>query len=84
MILDPHIHSTYSSDSTARPRDIIKKARNIGLDAIAIADHNSIKGSLVGIEESKGMEDFIVLPAMEITSSKGHIVAIGINEEIKR
>jgi predicted metal-dependent phosphoesterase TrpH len=84
MILDPHIHSTYSSDSTARPRDIIKKARSIGLDAIAIADHNSIKGSLSGIEESKGMKDFIVLPAMEITSNKGHIVAIGITEEIKR
>ena len=84
MILDPHIHSTYSSDSTARPKDIIKKARSIGLDAIAIADHNSIKGSIEGIEESKDIEDFIVLPAMEISSSKGHIVAIGINEEIKQ
>ena len=43
MILDPHIHSTYSSDSTASPRDIVKKARSIGLDAIAVADHNTIK-----------------------------------------
>ena len=31
MILDPHIHSTHSSDSTASPRDIVKKARAIGL-----------------------------------------------------
>lgn len=84
MILDPHIHSTYSSDSSARPKDIVKKARSIGLDAIAIADHNSIKGSLVGIEESKGMDDFIVIPAMELSTSKGHIVAIGISEEIER
>ncbi len=84
MILDPHIHSTYSSDSSARPNDIIKKARSIGLDAIAIADHDSIKGSMVGIEESRDMDDFIVLPAMEVSSTKGHIVAIGIKEEIKR
>jgi predicted metal-dependent phosphoesterase TrpH len=84
MILDPHIHSTYSSDSTARPKDIIIKARSIGLDAIAIADHNSIKGSMAGIEESKGMDDFIVIPAMEVSTNKGHMVALGINEEIKR
>ncbi len=83
MIIDPHIHSKYSSDATAHPRDIIKKSRSIGLDAIAIADHNSIKGSQVGIEESKGMNDFIVIPAMEISTSKGHIVALGIEEEIK-
>jgi len=84
MILDPHIHSTYSSDSTAHPKDIIKRARAIGLDAIAVADHNTIKGSIVTIQESKGIEDFIVIPAMELSTSKGHIVALGINEEIER
>ena len=84
MILDPHIHSTYSSDSTARPKDIIKKARSIGLDAIAIADHNTIKGSIATIKESKGIDEFIVLPAMELSTSKGHMVALGINEEIER
>lgn len=83
MIIDPHIHSKYSNDATAHPKDIIKKSRSIGLDAIAIADHNSIKGSQIGIEESKGMDDFIVIPAMEISTSKGHIVALGIEEEIK-
>lgn len=83
MIIDPHIHSKYSRDATSSPKDIIKKSRSIGLDAIAIADHNSIKGSQVGIEESKGMDGFIVIPAMEISTSKGHIVALGIEEEIK-
>lgn len=83
MIIDPHIHSKYSRDATAHPKDIIKKSRSIGLDAIAIADHNSIKGSKVGIEESKGIDDFIVIPAMEISTSRGHIVALGIEEEIK-
>jgi predicted metal-dependent phosphoesterase TrpH len=84
MILDPHIHSTYSSDSTASPRDIIKRAKKIGLDAIAIADHNTIKGSLVTIEEAKDFEDFVVVPAMEVSSSKGHIVALGIKEDVEK
>ena len=83
MILDPHIHSTYSTDSTASPRDIVKKARAIGLDAISVADHNTIKGSMVTIEEAKDFKDFVVVPGMEISSSKGHIVALGINEDVE-
>ncbi|MFY9637968.1 MAG: PHP domain-containing protein [Methanobacterium sp.] len=83
MILDPHIHSTYSSDSSASPRDIVRKAKAIGLDAIAVADHNTIKGSMATIEEAKDFKDFIVVPGMEISSSKGHIVALGINEDVK-
>lgn len=83
MILDPHIHSTYSSDSTASPRDIIKRAKKIGLDAIAVADHNTIKGSLATIEEAKDFEDFVVVPAVEVSSSKGHIVALGIKEDVE-
>jgi predicted metal-dependent phosphoesterase TrpH len=84
MILDPHIHSTYSSDSTASPRNIIKRAKKIGLDAIAVADHNTIKGSLVTIEEAKDFEDFVVVPAVEVSSSKGHIVALGIKEDVEK
>jgi predicted metal-dependent phosphoesterase TrpH len=84
MILDPHIHSTYSSDSTASSKNIVKKARSIGLDAIAVADHNTIKGSLATIEEAKNYKDFVVVPAMEISSNKGHIVALGIKEDVKQ
>ena len=84
MILDPHIHSTHSNDSTASPKDIVKKARAIGLDAIAVADHNTIKGSMATIKEAKDFKDFVVVPAMEISSSKGHIVALGINEDVKK
>ena len=81
--MDPHIHSKYSGDATASPRDIIKRSREIGLDAIAIADHNTLKGSKVAIQESKKLNDFLVIPAMEVSTSKGHIVALGITEEVK-
>jgi predicted metal-dependent phosphoesterase TrpH len=84
MILDPHIHSTYSSDSTASPGDIVKQARAIGLDAIAVADHNTIKGSKATIDAAKDFKDLVVIPAMEISSSKGHIVALGISEDVKQ
>ncbi len=83
MIIDTHIHSSYSDDSRMTPKEIIDRSREIGLDAVAIADHNSIKGSLEGIKESKDMDDFIVIPSMEVSTLKGHIVALGIQEEIK-
>jgi predicted metal-dependent phosphoesterase TrpH len=64
------------------PKEIVKYSRKIGLDVIAIADHNSIEGSNHGINYSKDFDDFIVIPAMEISTNKGHIVALGIQEKI--
>lgn len=84
MIIDPHIHSTYSGDSTASVKDIIKHSRKIGLDAIAIADHNSLKGSEAALKDFGKMDDLVIIPAMEISTTKGHIVALGISEEIPK
>lgn len=84
MILDPHIHSIYSGDATQTPAEIIKRSREIGLDAIAIADHNTLKGSQVALKEAEKLDDFLVIPAMEVSSSKGHIVALGINEHVEK
>jgi predicted metal-dependent phosphoesterase TrpH len=84
MLMDPHIHSKYSGDATASPEDIIRKSKEIGLDAIAIADHNTLKGSIVAMKEVKDLDDFIVIPAMEVTSNKGHIVALGITQEVEK
>ncbi|MDI9623334.1 MAG: PHP domain-containing protein [Methanothermobacter sp.] len=84
MILDPHIHSIYSGDAKGTPRQIIKRARRIGLDAIAIADHDTMQGSRVAEKEAKNFKDIIVVPAMEISTSKGHILALGIQDEIKK
>ena len=84
MLMDPHIHSKYSGDATASPEDIIRKSKEIGLDAIAIADHNTLKGSIVAMREVKDSDDFIVIPAMEVTTNKGHIVALGITHEIEK
>lgn len=84
MILDPHIHSIYSGDSTITPAQIIERSREIGLDAIAIADHNTLEGSKIALNLSEKFDDFLVIPAMEVSTSKGHIVALGINLEVER
>ena len=84
MIIDPHIHSIYSGDSTITPAQIIERSRKIGLDAIAVADHNTLKGAEAAIKLSDKLENFMVIPAMEVSTNKGHIVALGVKKEVQK
>jgi predicted metal-dependent phosphoesterase TrpH len=43
-----------------------------------------IQGSLKLWKENKNMKDFVVIPGVEISSSEGHILALGIKEVIPR
>ena len=83
MLFDHHIHSSYSVlDSSSGVEDIIKTAREIGLGAIAVSDHDAIEGSLMATRLApKGL---IVIPSMEISSADGHIVGLGIREKVER
>lgn len=72
---DLHIHSTYSYDATSTVRAILKQAADVGLDIIAITDHNEIRGSLEARELAPqyGLES---IPAVEISTREGHLVAL--------
>lgn len=43
-LLDLHIHSFYSCDGQFSPEELVIKAKEKGLKAIALTDHNSVKG----------------------------------------
>ncbi|MBC7080784.1 MAG: PHP domain-containing protein [Thermoplasmatales archaeon] len=79
MKFDMHIHTIYSPDGNENPKDIIKYLKKKGLDGMAIVDHNTLQGAKNAIKIS---ENFLVIPGMEIKTRKGHILAIGIEEEI--
>lgn len=79
-----HLHSTYSADGTMNVNEIIMFARKIGLNGIAITDHNEVKGALKGIEIARGIENFVVIPGIEVSSSEGHIIALGLEERVER
>lgn len=81
MKIDTHIHSEYSKDSVAPLEDIVNYSRKIGLKAIAITDHDEINGTWKVRElEHDGL---ILIPGEEVSSSKGHIVALGITDYIE-
>lgn len=42
-MVDLHVHSTYS-DGTLTPEEIIRLAEELGLEAVALCDHNTVAG----------------------------------------
>ncbi|KAA0007660.1 MAG: PHP domain-containing protein [Thermoplasmata archaeon] len=77
MKFDLHIHTKYSLDGKEEPYKIAKFLKKAGYGGMAITDHDTIKGADISID------DFIVIPGEEIKTDGGHILAIGIKEEIK-
>ena len=84
MRIDIHVHSSHSNDGSVPPKEILKHAKKIGLGGIAITDHNEIKGSLALWKEYKDAKDFAVLPGLEVSTSEGHVLALGVTEPVSR
>lgn len=76
---DLHIHSMRSPDATTTVRAVLKQAADVGLDVIAITDHDEIVGSLEAREMASryGVE---AIPGAEVTTSDGHVVALFIEK----
>ena len=72
---DLHIHSMHSPDATTTVRAVLKQAADVGLDVLAITDHDEITGALEARELASqfGVE---VVTGAEVTTSDGHIVAL--------
>jgi len=72
---DLHIHSTYSYDATTTVRAVLKQAADAGLNVIAVADHDEIRGSLEArdLAPKYGIES---IPAVEVSTKDGHLVAL--------
>lgn len=81
QILDLHVHTVYSGDSTCEVENAILSAKAKGLDGIAITDHDSV----AGLEEAREFardKDFLVIPGIEVSSKDGHILGLGIEKTV--
>ncbi|MFZ6016770.1 MAG: PHP domain-containing protein [Nitrospirota bacterium] len=75
---DLHIHTCLSpcADPYMTPYRIVEKAASLGLNIIAICDHNSIENAEVARRVAKG-KGINALPGIEVTSSEEvHIVGL--------
>lgn len=79
MLVDMHLHeSTYSLDSHINLEQIVTIARQKGLDAVCITDHDSMGLREYAAEYAKKV-DFPIFVGVEYYSLQGDITAWGID-----
>ncbi|MCB9111873.1 MAG: PHP domain-containing protein [Anaerolineales bacterium] len=80
-LADLHLHTIYSYDGTATIPAVLRRARGLGLNVIAITDHDEIAGALEAVKLAShyGVE---VIPGSEITTAEGDLLALFIHEKI--
>ena len=81
--MDSHIHSEYSPDSNSKIDDILKIAKMKSIDVIAISDHNTVDGTCEVLKKTRNT-DILAIPSIEISSTQGHILGFGCEENVPR
>ena len=83
MKVDFHVHTNRSIDAVHSPRLMVKKAKNTGLDAIAITDHSRLfpKSEAQRLSREFGI---LVIPGMEggNIAIRKHWIAAGIDKPV--
>ncbi|MDD5092934.1 MAG: PHP domain-containing protein [Dehalococcoidia bacterium] len=65
MNIDLHIHTT-ASDGRFSPTEIVARAAELGMTAIAITDHDSVEGIAMALEEARKFPGLLVIPGVEM------------------
>ncbi|WP_232688451.1 PHP domain-containing protein [Halobacterium zhouii] len=76
-----HTHSSASHDGRDSVEMLLEQAQAVGLDAIAVTDHDEFEASERAADLASEY-DLVGIPGMEVTSAAGHVLAIGIDEAV--
>jgi predicted metal-dependent phosphoesterase TrpH len=83
--VDLHMHTDHSPDCATPVEVLLETARDRGLGAIAITDHNEVSGALEARRIAEGMDDLEVIVAEEIkTAEQGEVIGLFLEEKIPR
>jgi predicted metal-dependent phosphoesterase TrpH len=79
MKFDLHLHTTrHSPDSAMDPFDLLRRAREIGLDGVVITEHDWLWTEDELDELRAAAPDLVVLAGIEVTTEQGHFLAYGV------
>ena len=81
LFADFHVHSHHSKDCVMPVPDILERAREVGLDVIAITDHDSAAGGL----EARELADRYgvrVIVGEEVKTSEGEVIGLFLERTI--
>ena len=84
IVCDLHTHTSWSHDCLVEAGELVARAEQQGLGAIAVTDHNTFGGALEAVELARD-RDLIVIPGEEIkTAGQGEVIGLFLQEEIPR
>lgn len=78
--VDLHTHTIYSKDCLTQTIKLVEQARRVGLQKIAVTEHNRLDGALV----AKAMAPDLIIVGEEIKTTHGEIIAYFVKEEVPR
>lgn len=83
--VDLHMHTDHSPDCATPVEVLLETARDRGLGAIAITDHNEVSGALEARKIAEQMGDIEVIVAEEVkTAEQGEVIGLFLEEKIPR
>jgi predicted metal-dependent phosphoesterase TrpH len=77
---DLHIHTCYSTDCLTPLEKIVERCLKLGINCVAVADHNTITGAL----KLRDIAPFTVIVAEEILTPVGEIMGMFLSEAISQ
>jgi len=79
LSVELHCHSALSHDGRDPVDMLLGQAAAVGLDAIAVTDHDEIDASLDAVRKAPEY-GLIGIPGMEVSTAAGHVLALGVEE----
>ena len=71
MLIDLHVHTLHTRGCALAVREVVRRAREVGLDGVAITDLNTMEG-LEEIRAAGREEGFLALCGIELATDRGH------------
>jgi predicted metal-dependent phosphoesterase TrpH len=71
MLIDVHVHSHHSPGCTLAPRDIVRRAKEAGLDGVVVTDLNTLEG-MAEVREAGRDQGLVALCGAEFVTDHGH------------
>jgi hypothetical protein len=82
--VDLHMHTDHSHDCATPVEVLLATAREQGLGAIAVTDHNEISGALEARSQADGASVKVIVGEEVKTAGQGEVIGLFIEEKIPR
>lgn len=81
LSVELHAHSAASHDGRDSIEMLLEQAQAVGLDALVVTDHDEFGASKLAADRAPKY-GLVGIPGMEVTSTAGHVLAIGIEDAV--